>query len=107
VKVRRKDRYEYVSWAYADLAFKLMYKAALRGQRVVYVDPAYSSQECPVCGHVSKDNRDKRSHVFECEDCGFRSNDDRSAAMVLLGRGREKVLAELVEQGSSQPGFSQ
>ena len=63
--------------------------------------------ECPVCGHVSKDNRDKHSHVFECEDCGFRSNDDRSAAMVLLGRGREKVLAELVEQGSSQPGFSQ
>ena len=107
VKVRRKNRYEYVSWAYADLAFKLMYKAALRGQRVVYVDPAYSSQECPVCGHVSKDNRDKHSHVFECEDCGFRSNDDKSAAMVLLGRGREKVLAELVEQGSSQPGFSQ
>ena len=107
VKIRRKNRYERVSWAYADLAFKLMYKAVLKGQKVIYVDPAYSSQECPVCGHVSKENRDKHDHIFECEKCGFRSNDDRSAAMVLLGRGRKQVLAELAEQVSVQPGSSQ
>ena len=106
-RVRRRDRYVSVSWAYGDLESKLRYKAARAGSRVVLVDPAYSSQECPKCGHVSRGNRDKRTHVFECEECGYRSNDDRSAAMVLLERGRSQVLAGVSEHASGDPGLSQ
>ena len=101
VTARRNDRYERVSWAYADLEAKLRYKAKRAGQRVVLVDPAFSSQECPKCGHVAKENRDKHSHRFECVECGYSSNDDRTAAMVLFERGRMKVLAELEEHASS------
>ena len=101
VTARRNERYERVSWAYADLETKLRYKAKRAGQRVVLVDPAFSSQECPKCGHVAKENRDKHSHRFECVECGYSSNDDRTAAMVLFERGRMKVLAELEEHASS------
>jgi len=107
VMSRRNDRYERVSWAYADLEAKLRYKAARVGDRIILVDPAYSSQECPVCGCVDKHNRNKHSHTFECVECGYKSNDDRSAAMVLFGRGRDEVLAELEEHASSKLGSSQ
>jgi hypothetical protein len=35
----------------------LAYKAQAIGCAVVYVNPAYSSRECNVCGHVDKANR--------------------------------------------------
>ena len=101
VKAKRNERYERVSWAYADFEAKLRYKAQRAGQRVVLVNPAFSSQECPKCGHVARENRNKRRHVFECVKCRYTSNDDRTAAMVLMKRGKEKVLAELEEQASS------
>lgn len=54
---------------------------------VVKFNPAYTSQTCPKCGHVEKSNRNKHSHLFLCKCCGYRSNDDRVAAMNLHGKG--------------------
>lgn len=80
---------ELVGWSYLDLEQKLCYKAARHGSMVVKFDPAYTSQTCPKCGHVDKNSRDKRKHLFTCTCCGYRSNDDRIAAMNLhrLGVG--------------------
>ena len=86
-KVRRKDRYETVSWAFYDLEQKLMYKAACSGSSVIKVDPAYTSQTCPACGHTEKANRNKKIHLFCCRNCGYRSNDDRIGAMNLYRMG--------------------
>ena len=85
-KVKVKDRYVTVSWAYYDLEQKLTYKAEMNGQRVIKVDPAYTSQTCPKCGHTEPANRDKRKHSFCCKCCGYRSNDDRIGAMNLYNR---------------------
>ena len=97
-RVRTKDRYVSVSWSYYDLEQKLMYKANRYGSRVIKVDPAYTSQRCPVCGHKERGNRDKKNHVFRCRKCGYTSNDDRIAAMNLQRMGTEYLLKTQVSQ---------
>ena len=69
----------------------LEYKAAWSGVMLVAVPPAYTSQECSVCGHVAADNR-KTQSVFSCVDCGHSENADRNAAKVILRRG-EQILS--------------
>ena len=86
-KVRRKDRYISVSWSFYDLEQKLKYKAALNESSVINVDPRYTSQTCPVCGHTEKANRDKKKLIFCCKSCGYTSNDDRIGAMNLYRMG--------------------
>jgi len=86
-KVRRKDRYVSVSWSFYDLEQKLKYKAALNEGSVINVDPRFTSQTCPVCGHTEKTNRNKKMHIFCCKSCGYASNDDRIGAMNLYCMG--------------------
>ena len=106
-RVRVKDRYVSVSWAYYDLEQKLTYKAALAGQKVVKVDPKYTSQRCPVCGSVDKHSRDKSNHVYKCSHCGYQSNDDRIAAMNLYQLGLEYLKGTehpMIQSPSGKPG---
>ncbi len=91
-RVRLKDRYVQVSWSYYDLEQKIVYKAHLHGSDVVKVDPHHTSQCCPKCGHVERGNRDKKKHRFHCKNCGYRSNDDRVAAMNLHRMGINYLL---------------
>ena len=86
-RVKRKDRYVSVSWSYYDLEQKLKYKAQRNSCLVIKVDPRYTSQCCPKCGHIEKSNRNKRLHCFCCKNCGYRSNDDRIGAMNLFNLG--------------------
>ncbi len=86
-KVKRKDRYVMVSWSFYDLETKIKYKSLRAGDEVINVNPRYTSQACPCCGHVEKANRDKHLHVFKCKSCGYTSNDDRVAAMNLHRMG--------------------
>lgn len=86
-KVRRKDRYVSVSWSFYDLEQKLIYKAKQNQSTVIKVDPHYTSQCCPVCGHIEKANRNKKKHLFTCKNCGYTSNDDRIGAMNLYRMG--------------------
>ena len=91
-RVRVKDRYVSVSWSYYDLEQKLIYKANEHGQKVIKVNPRYTSQTCPKCGHIAKDNRDKQKHIFCCKNCCYTSNDDRIGAMNLYRMGIEYLV---------------
>jgi putative transposase len=95
-KVRLKDRYTCVSWTFYDLEQKLIYKARLHKDKVIKVDPAYTSQCCPVCGHTERANRNKKLHLFRCRNCGYRSNDDRIGAMNLYRMGIEYLVPDTV-----------
>ena len=86
-RVRTKDRYVSVSWSFYDLEQKLIYKAKQNQSVVIKVDPRYTSQCCPVCGHIEKANRNKKIHLFTCKNCGYKSNDDRIGAMNLYRMG--------------------
>lgn len=86
-RVRTKNRYVSVSWAFYDLEQKLIYKAKQNQSSVIKVDPRYTSQCCPLCGHTEKANRNKKIHLFTCKNCGYKSNDDRIGAMNLYRMG--------------------
>ena len=77
------------------------YKSAWNGGFVVAVPPQYTSQACPCCGHVSKDNRQTQAR-FECIECSFEENADLVGAINILARGH-RVLAcgESVQSGRS------
>ena len=86
-RVKTKERYVSVSWAFYDLEQKLIYKAKQNQSSVIKVNPCYTSQSCPICGHTEKSNRNKKIHLFSCKNCGYRSNDDRIGAMNLYRMG--------------------
>ena len=86
-RVQRKDRYVSVSWSFYDLEKKIKYKAVLNESSVINIDPHYTSQTCPICGHTEKTNRNKKKHTFCCKNCGYTSNDDRIGAMNLYRMG--------------------
>ena len=86
---------------WAEFRRQLEYKADWNGGFVIAVPPQYTSQTCPCCGHVSKDNRQTQAK-FECVECGFEENADLVGAINILARGH-RVLAcgEPVQSGRS------
>jgi putative transposase len=66
-------------WAFYELASFIQYKAQLLGIPVIFVDPKYTSQQCSVCGFISKENRKSQSE-FVCLKCGHAENADINAA---------------------------
>jgi putative transposase len=73
----------------------LEYKQAWSGGDVLRVNPQYTSQTCPSCHHVSRDNRKSQS-AFACTECGFKANADLVGALNVLERGH-RLLACGVE----------
>ena len=87
-KAHHKYRYGMVSWAFYDLRQKIICKVQMAGSAVMTVDPRYTSQQCPVCGHTERGNRNKAKHTFRCRKRGYRSNDDRIGAINLYAKGQ-------------------
>ena len=81
-----------VSWAFYQLRQMIEYKAAQAGHSVIAVDPRYTSQPCPTCGIVCKANRRRETHEYCCSNCGYRSNDDRVAAMNIQRLGYQSLV---------------
>ena len=56
-----------------------------RDVAVSWVNPKYTSQQCPICGHINKDNRITQE-VFCCENCFHNNNADINAAINIKNR---------------------
>ena len=50
------------------------------------VPPHHTSQTCPCCGHVSKDNRQTQAK-FVCVECSYANHADVVGAINVLERG--------------------
>jgi transposase len=59
---------------------------AASGAAVIYVDPRFTSQQCHVCGHTERGNRDSQA-VFLCQRCGHGDHADVNVARNILARG--------------------
>src|SRR5574341_787642 len=87
ITVSRRQRARQANWSFSQLRFFVEYKAALAGIPVRLVDPRHTSQTCPVCGHVARENRPCRSR-FRCVSCGFAGAADAIAARNIRARAR-------------------
>lgn len=90
VRVRKAQRRQHSSWAFADLRAKIEYKARLLGVPVIAVDPRNTSRTCSECGHCEKGNRQSQGR-FECKSCGHVSNADYNAARNIAGRAVDAI----------------
>lgn len=70
-RTSRKNNHSLHNWSFYRLAHYIEYKAKLAGIEVLYVNPAYTSQTCPVCGehHHANDRQ------YTCK-CGFHTHRD-------------------------------
>jgi len=66
-------------------------QAEKHGIRVHITQSHYTSQTCPKCGFISRDNR-KTQESFKCTNCGYESNADSNAADNLELRYTSDVL---------------
>lgn len=69
---------------WSDLFNKIAWLAAKSGKPVIAVDPKYSSQVCPKCGHTDKSNRS--GEKFICTNCGYVEHADTKAAKEIAKR---------------------
>lgn len=72
----RKNNHSLHTWSFYRLAQFIEYKARLAGIAVEYVNPAYTSQRCPICGNIH--HADDRNYTCEC---GFHIHRDLLGAM--------------------------
>ena len=87
---------------------KIEYKAKLYyGIQVEYVDPSYTSQTCPVCGFISKDNRPSHGEKFVCQNCGYGEQADIvgaiNIALRVLSKAQEENLKGLLVSQLNAP----
>ena len=75
-RTSRKNNHSLHNWSFYRLAQYIEYKARLAGIKVEYVNPAYTSQKCPVCGHEHHAN----DRDYTCR-CGFHTHRDLLGAM--------------------------
>jgi IS605 OrfB family transposase len=68
-------------WAFGQLQAFVAYKAAMRGIKVEWIDPAYTSQTCAVCWRRGLRNRE----TFSCTTCGEFDADVNAARVIAAG----------------------
>jgi IS605 OrfB family transposase len=75
IRAGKKMRSRLHSWAFHQLQTLIQYKAETHGLKVLYVNPAYSSQTCSICGQLGERHR----HLFKCS-CGNQQHSDLNAS---------------------------
>ncbi len=61
---QEKNSFVLRNWSYYELQTMIQYKAAAEGIKVRFVEPAYISQTCSICGGAGT----VKDHIFTCSD---------------------------------------
>lgn len=61
---------------------------------VLKVPAQHTSQTCPCCQHVAKENRLTQAE-FHCVECGYSNNADMVGAINILSRGHRQLACEV------------
>lgn len=98
IKARKRVRTRLHRWAFRQLQDFVAYKAQGAGLSVVYINPAYTSQTCSLCGALGKRVR----HRFTCS-CGNLAHSDVNASRNIAGFAKPIGLAR---GGVTRPQFA-
>ena len=85
LKARKSGRLRMFGWSFAQLRDFITYKARLASILVKTVDPRYTSQTCPVCGHVARNNR--KGEKFKCRLCNHTAHADTNGGVNIARLG--------------------
>jgi len=69
-------------WQHGAIREAVTSKAEMRGLAIVYINPAYTSQNCARCGLRGERHR----HTFTCPSCGHEAHADVNAAINIRSR---------------------
>jgi putative transposase len=101
--VRKPQRYERLSWAFAQLRAFIAYKCEVLGVSLYIINPRNTSRTCVACGHCAKENRRSQSE-FLCVECGFQANADFVGSQNIRRKGleaRANVMSPMVSVQSA------
>jgi len=91
-----KHRNQHLSmFARGKLSMKLMEKLNWNGFAFKQVDPAFTSQICPVCFNLDKNSRNGK--LFKCTYCGHTDDADHNGSVNIETRAEDTELEKLVE----------
>lgn len=88
-------------WMRSLFNLRLANKCELDRVKQVFVEPKYTSIECPLCHCIDKTNR--RGESFQCVKCGHVGDADRDIAPLnILDRYRQSIVADACENRCNQ-----
>lgn len=88
-------------------------RAAIKtGTKIILVNAKDTSIECPACGYIAKENREKQA-VFRCkaDDCYHSDNADINAAINILARAvaiaaEQRIVSDAIKMSDGDVGES-
>lgn len=92
----RKVNAMFSNFARGKLQEALMRALNWRGYDFIEVEPAYTSQICPVCGNLDSANRDRKA--FKCTCCGHEGDADHIASINIRNRVSDTEVLEACEK---------
>ena len=89
----------YLDQGWFEFRRQLGYKLDWNGGTLLAVPPHHTSQTCPCCGHVSKDNRTTQAR-FACVSCDYENHADVVGAINVLERGYRLLACPASDEAS-------
>jgi len=87
-------------WKYSNILKRLEELCEVNGVQICKVNPSYSSQMCPMCGHIERSNRN--GEKFKCRSCDYANDADYVGALNILSYQFGQEFMVPVEQGTKQ-----
>ncbi len=76
IRAGKRVRSRLHRWSWAQLQDFINYKAHAVGIKIIFVNPAYTSQTCSDCGRIGI----RHKYKFECKFCGIQRHSDLNAS---------------------------
>jgi len=83
-KWSRSTNRKFNSWYYPLILRRIRNRCEVVGVQCHSVNPAYTSQDCPECGH--RDPKNRKNEVFLCTKCAYSADADYVGARNILSR---------------------
>lgn len=92
----KHDNSMYSIWVRGQLQKRVMEKLNWNGYQFMKVEPAFTSQTCPKCGYLDKENRNGKE--FKCLCCGYEDDSDHVGALNIKSRATDEELFNICEK---------